>query len=212
MVLLEGTSYAQQPDHSGQLAISSQQIGKASLWNPYSFRLQAAGGAPPYHWRVVSGSLPPGLRLEDDGELSGHIEDSAGAEFTVSVTDNRRALHEEKAFALQLEKPLLIDWSHKAQVNGTRIDGGVKVSNQTGRDLDLTFVVLAVNDIGRATAIGYQHFSLAKNTKDQELPFGENLSPGNYAVHVDVVGEEAQSNRIFRARLVVPKQAITQGP
>lgn len=212
MVLLEGFTHAQQPDTTGQLAISSQQIAKGSLWNTYSFRFQAGGGLPPYHWRVASGSLPPGLKLQDDGELTGQLEESSGAEFTVSVTDNRRTLHDEKKFALQLEKALLIDWSRKAQVNGIRIDGGVKVSNQTGRDLDLTFVVLAVNDIGRATAIGYQHFNLAKNTKDQELPFGENLPPGNYTVHADVVGEEAQSNRIFRARLVTPKQSITQGP
>jgi len=97
-------------------------------------------------------------------------------------------------------------------VNGQRIDGSIKVSNRSGRDFDLTFIVLAVNDIGRATAIGYQHFPLKKNTRNMEIPFGENLSPGNYAVNVDVVGEEPQSNRIFRARLVTGKESITQGP
>jgi hypothetical protein len=103
-------------------------------------------------------------------------------------------------------------WNRKAQVNGQRIDGSVKVSNRTGRDFDLTFVVLAVNDIGRATAIGYQHFPLKKNTRDLTLPFGDTLSPGNYTVNVDVVGEEPISNRIFRARLVTEKESITQGP
>jgi hypothetical protein len=45
-----------------------------------------------------------------------------------------------------------------------------------------------------------------------EIPFGENLSPGNYAVNVDVVGEEPSSKHIFRARLVTGKESITQGP
>jgi hypothetical protein len=86
------------------------------------------------------------------------------------------------------------------------------VSNQTDRDFDLTVIVLAVNDIGRATAIGYQHFNLKKETRDLDIPFGETLSRGNYAVNVDVVGEEPISNRIFRARLVTGKETVTQGP
>jgi hypothetical protein len=100
----------------------------------------------------------------------------------------------------------------KAQVNDQRIDGSIKISNHSGRDFDLTFIVLAVNDIGRATAIGYQHFPLKKNTTDMEIPFGETLSAGNYAVNVDVVGEEPISKNIFRARLVTGKESITQGP
>ena len=100
----------------------------------------------------------------------------------------------------------------KAVVDGQRIDGSVKVSNRTGRDFDLTFVVLAVNEIGRATAIGYQHFPLKSNTRDMRLPFGDRLSRGNYTVNVDLVAEEPISNRIFRARLVAGKQIVTQGP
>lgn len=113
---------------------------------------------------------------------------------------------------LKTESPLTADWSRKAHVSGQRIDGSIKVSNHSGRDFDLTFIVLAVNDIGRATAIGYQHFSLNKNTVDMEIPFGETLSAGNYAVNVDVVGEEPLSKQIFRARLVTGKESVTQGP
>jgi hypothetical protein len=62
--------------------------------------------------------------------------------------------------------------------------------------------VLAVNEIGRATALGYQHFTLAKNTIDKEIPFGENLPAGSYTVNADVVAEVPASNTIHRARLV----------
>jgi hypothetical protein len=105
-----------------------------------------------------------------------------------------------------------VEWSQTAKVNGQRIDGSIKVSNHTGRDFDLTVIVLAVNDIGRATAIGYQHFPIKKLTRDLEIPFGDALSRGNYVVNVDVVGEEPVAHRIFRARLVTPTESVTQGP
>ena len=63
--------------------------------------------------------------------------------------------------------------------------------NTTNDDLDFTFVVLAVADNGRATAIGYQRFPLKKGTVDFEIPFGETLAHGAYVVHVDGVGEIA---------------------
>ena len=89
----------------------------------------------------------------------------------------------------------------------------VKAFNQTEQDFDLTVIVLAVNEIGRAIAVGYQHFTLNKSTADLELAFGENLPRGTYEVHVDVVGEVAATNTIYRARLVTgEKLQVQQGP
>ena len=61
------------------------------------------------------------------------------------------------------------------KVNGRRVEGSIKVSNQTEQDFDFTFIALAVDPNGRATAVGYQHFALKKNTEEFEIPFGENL-------------------------------------
>lgn len=195
------------------LAISTKPLPKANLWEPYTARLQASGGFEPYHWRVIDSSLPRTLRLSDEGIISGDLNQPGEFQFTVLVRDNSSPPKQARQrVVLRTETPLTADWLRKAQVSGQRIDGSVRVSNHSGRDFDLTFVVLAVNDIGRATAIGYQHFPLKKNTTDMEIPFGETLSPGNYAVNVDVVGEEPVSNRIFRARLVTEKESITQGP
>ena len=176
-------------------------------------RLQATGGIEPYHWRVVGGPLPPRISLTDEGTITGTLDEPGPFEFTVLVTDDNNPPKQlRQQFVLTAETPLTADWLRKAQVSGQRIDGSIKVSNHTGRDFDLTFVVLAVNDIGRATAIGYQRFPLKKNTLDMEIPFGDSLSPGNYAVNIDVVGEEPESQRISRARLVSGKESITQGP
>ena len=195
------------------ISIATKGLPKASLWGPYTAHLQASGGIEPYHWRLVGGSLPSRISLNDQGIFTGTVDEPGPVEFTVVVTDNDnppKQLRQE--LTLTTETPLTAEWLRKAQVNGQRIDGSIKLSNHTGRDFDLTFVVLAVNDIGRATAIGYQHFPLKKNTVDMEIPFGDSLSPGDYAVNVDVVGEEPVSQRIFRARLVTGKESIAQGP
>jgi Putative Ig domain len=203
--------WAQQTQPSGSVSITPTKPPKASLWNHYLFQFQAGGGVPPYHWRLVGGSFPRGLSLQEDGQIIGTVEEQGQWAFTITVADQTRKA-QRQSYTLSTEAPLSSAWSRKPQVNGQRIDGSVKVSNTTGRDFDLTFVVLAVNDVGRATAIGYQHFPLKQNTLDFELPFGDTLAPGNYIVNVDVVGEEAQSNIIFRSRLVSGKEAVTQGP
>jgi hypothetical protein len=213
--VLLSTSFllAQQSQPTNSLTLPPSDLPKPLLWEPYQTQLRASGGTEPYHWRVVEGALPHGILLSDSGDVTGTMTDSGPFEFTLLVRDNSRPPKEEKhMYVLRAEVPLAIDWKDKARANGQRIDGSISVSNHTGRDFDLTFIVLAVNDIGRATAIGYQHFSLTKDTRDMELPFGDTLSPGNYAVNVDVVGEEPVSNRIFRARLVSGKESITQGP
>jgi hypothetical protein len=198
---------------SEPFTISTKNLAKASIWEPYSFRLQASGGTEPYHWRVVGGSSPPGFKMTDAGEISGSTDDQIRSEFSVLVTDSSQPPNQaRKTFVLSTYVPLAADWRNRPKVNGQRIDGSIKVSNHSGRDFDLTFIVLAINDIHRATAIGYQHFSLKRDTREMGLPFGDTLPPGKYAVNVDVVGEEPISNRIFRARLVSGKEQITQGP
>jgi hypothetical protein len=202
---------AQQAQPHNSVSIAPAKLPRASLWNHYLFQFQADGGVPPYHWRMVNGSLPRGLTLQENGEVIGTVEEQGQRDFTVAVID-QTGKKQQQNYTLSTETPLSTAWSRKTEVNGQRVDGSIKVSNTTGRDFDLTFVVLAVNDNGRATAIGYQRFWLKASTRDQELPFGDTLPRGNYAVNVDVVGEEPQSNMIFRSRLVTGKEAVTQGP
>jgi hypothetical protein len=202
---------AQHAQPPGSVSIAPAKLPKASLWNRYLFQFQSDGGVPPYHWRIVNGSLPRGLTLQGDGQIIGAVEEQGQRDFTVAVID-QTGKKQQQNYTLSTETPLSTAWLRKAEVNGQRVDGSIKVSNTTGRDFDLTFVVLAVNDNGRATAIGYQRFWLKASTRDQEIPFGDTLPSGNYTVDVDLVGEEPQSNMIFRSRLVTGKEAVTQGP
>jgi len=79
----------------------------------------------------------------------------------------------------------------------------VKASNNSSNVVDLTVIVVAVNQAGKAFALGYQHFNLPPKTKDQEIPFESQLPGGGYTVRVDAIGEVPSKNRIYR----VAKQA-----
>jgi hypothetical protein len=180
----------------------------------YYIRFQARGGVPVLHWKVEKGALPPGIKLEDDGLLHGAPERTGEFQFTVSVTDSGKPQTAvQKAFVLRVRAAFTLHWKIPAHVSGNRIEGSVEVSNTTPDDMDLTFVVMAVAENGRATAIGYQHFLLQRGTTGRVLPFGETLPHGGYVVHVDGVGEVAARNLIYRERLQTPSPLqVTVGP
>lgn len=167
----------------------------------YEYRFQARGGQN-LHWRVEKGAIPPGLKFDDDGLLQGRAERVGEFQFTVSVREGGRPQPAvQKTFILRVLSALTLKWKDPAHVSGNRIEGSAEISNTTPDDIDLTFIVMAVADNGRATAIGYQRFTLRRGTVDKELPFGDTLPHGGYMVNVDAVGEVAAKNLIYRDRM-----------
>lgn len=176
--------------------------------------LHAKGGIPPYHWTVASGDLPDGIRLTADGMLEGRSTKIGVFTFTVSVEDSARPAHSiNKDLQTRITASLVLDWLRPPTVQGGRIDGIAQVSNGSKDDFDLTFIVVGVNDIGRATALGYQRATLKAGTINLQIPFGTTLPPGKYVVHADAVAEIPAKNTILRRELESPGPlAITQGP
>ncbi len=214
LLLSLGSTWAQDAVTTRGLTISTAPLPRAFLHRDYGFRFVVHGGVSPYKWRIDEGTLPSGLSLLEDGRLEGAPSASGEFRFTITVTDGSRPAYQRShEFVLKVVVPPEADWDQYPTVNGQRIEGSVKVSNQTEHDFDLTFIVLAVNDIGRATAIGYQHFTLPKDTLDYVIPFGETLAPANYDIYADVVGEVAETGSIFRSHLAsTGKLRIVQGP
>lgn len=206
-------AFGQQGAASGApLVVRTITIPKGYLQRPYRFALHADGGITPLKWRMINGSLPPGIALGSEGILIGIPTKTGDFSFSVTLTDSGIPAQQiSQHFTLLVMTPLIVRWSRPPKVSGQRVEGAIKVSNQTGEDFDLTMVALAVNENGRATAIGYQHFPLKQNTIDFEIPFGENLPYGAYSVNIDVVAEVAASNSIFRGRLVT-RVRVLQGP
>jgi hypothetical protein len=206
-------AFAQQADPN-QLAIKTTSLPRAYPHQLYRLQLENQGGVPPFTWNITGGALPTGMALGTDGVISGVPNSTGEFHFVVTITDSGRpAQKRKKELTLQVVAPLSIAWGQPPKINGQRIEGTIKVTNQTETTFDLTAVVLAVNEIGRATAIGYQRFPLKPNNPDFEIPFGENLPPGAYEINADVVAEVAEINAIYRARLVTPeKLQMRQGP
>ena len=185
------------------IVVQTTSLPKALLRQPYYFRLKARAALLRLKWEVSRGALPAGFIFSEDGALEGVPGIAGEFRFVATVSDNSRPPRQrDQEFVLLVVAPLLVEWSRYPAITGHRVDGAVKISNQTGQDFDLTVIAVAVNESGRATAVGYQHFKLGKNTQDQEVPIAENLPPGSYELNVDVVGEVAAINTIYRARLV----------
>ncbi|HEY1799404.1 MAG TPA: putative Ig domain-containing protein [Terriglobales bacterium] len=206
-------SFAQQTS-ANPLAFAPVTLPKVFVNARFQFQLHAQGGSQPYQWRVASGDLPAGIKLSRSGSLEGTPTATGEFHFIVTVTDNEHpAADVSQPLTMKVTAPLIARWDRYPKINGQRIEGSVKVSNDTEYDFDLTFIVLAINEIGRAEAIGYQRFTLRKNTTDFVLPFGENVPTGSYQVHADVVGEVAAIHSIHRARLdTKARLVLQQGP
>ncbi len=212
---LLGSSAGQQGAATGEpIVVSAAPLPKGFLRQPYHFKLEAQGGITPLRWEVTNGSPPEGIELALDGTLSGTPTEVDSFHFVVTVTDSGKPVaQKKKEFTLEVVAPLVVEWSKKPKITGHRLDAAIRVSNQTGEDFDFTLVALAVNENGRATAVGYQHFTLKKDTDEFEIPFGENLPQGSYDLNVDAVGEVATTNSIFRARLApAGKLQVVQAP
>ena len=68
----------------------------------YSQKFTADGGAPPFTWSLVSGSLPAGLSLDSGtGELSGIPTATGTSNFTIGVADRQEPPYtDQKAFSV----------------------------------------------------------------------------------------------------------------
>ena len=204
-----GPGYSQLRDSPSQgdgLLIEPEKLPDTYPQEPYAVKLYAKGDyVPVLRWRVQSGALPPGIKLEENGELRGAAERAGEFEFVVAVRDGGKPQQAvQKVLMIKVVEALKVDWKVPAHVTANRIDGSVAVSNTSRDDMDLTFDVKAVAENGRATEIGYQHFPLKRGTVGMTLPFGETLPHGAYVIDVNVVGEVAKRNAIYRQRMQTP--------
>ena len=215
VLALLATSSAQQGGAIGEpIVLQTTSLPKGFLRQPYHFKLEAQGGILPLKWEITAGAQPPGVDLSIDGNLTGAPTEVDSFHFIVTITDSGKpARSQKKEFTIDVVVPLVVEWSKKPKVNGRRVEGAIKVSNQTDQDFDFTFIALAVDATGRATAVGYQHFNLKKNTDEFEIPFGENLPFGIYDLNADAIAEVAATNTIHRVHLATQeKLQVLQGP
>ena len=133
-------------------------------------------------------------------------------DFEVTVTDSSvPAMQIQREFRIVVTGALSIDWKQPPAVHGQKLEGSVVVSQLREQDVTLTVIVMGVNEIGRATALGYQEFTLRSGAQ-QVIPFGSSPGPGTYVVHADAVAEVASTNTIYRARKQTVEPLVIQSP
>lgn len=203
-----GSLWAQAP-----LAVTTASLPSATVGTRYKTIVGVTGGGTPYAWEVSAGTLPPGLKLDPKkGVIAGTAITAGRYQFEVRVTDSSvPAMQIQREFTLVVTAALTIDWKKPPAVHGQAIDGSVIVSNLTEQDFTLTVIVVAVNQIERATALGYQEFTLQSGAQ-QVIPFGSSPGPGAYIVHADAVAEVASTNSIYRARKQTVQSLVIQPP
>jgi hypothetical protein len=196
------------------LAIVDEPLPPFDAGVEFHFLLHATGGVPPYVWSPTGGDLPDGINLTADGLLTGRPTKPGTSTFTVKVEDSGRPAHEiTKDFKAVVTASLLLEWSQPPKVRDNRIDGIAQVSNGSKDTFDLTVVIVAVAENGRATAIGYEHFPLKAGALSVQIPFGNTLPHGAYVIHADAIAEIPTRNAILRQRLETPQPLqVVQGP
>ena len=200
-----GLARASQADpRSFEIVAQSPQTSVAG--ENFNFPLVAQGGFPPYTWSRVEGELPPGLKLDPHkGVISGVPTTPGEYHFKLAVTDSNVPQQQAECdLTLIVIAGLTIDWQQLPTVQADTITGSVVVTNQTGRALDITVIVVAVNSIGRATALGYQHFTLAAQKSSSVISFGSSPGPETYTVRADAAAHTRSSRHIFRASKQTP--------
>jgi hypothetical protein len=191
---------------ASDLQIQTQPLPSARIGRPYSATLQATGGTPPLQWKLTKGTLPPGVDFQPTiGTLSGTPTAPGDYNFTISVTDSA-GNRISGDFIIRIEDYLAVRWKEGPRLNENTIAGTVEVSNGSRDIYDQTVIIVAVNEIGKAFALGYQHFNLSSQSQ-QVIPYSSSLPNGHYLVHVDAVAEIPARHIIRRARLQT-QQAI----
>jgi hypothetical protein len=71
--------------------ILTARLPNARVGQHYVGALKAGGGVAPFRWKLSSGALPKGLRLEASGRITGTPTRALRASFVVSVTDGHGA-------------------------------------------------------------------------------------------------------------------------
>jgi hypothetical protein len=192
--------------HEDLMVIEPAELPVTYPHGAYHVVFHARGNyVPVLRWRLAGGALPPGMTLDEGGELRGEAERAGEFRFTLLVRDGDQPQQAvQKEYVIKVVEGLTLAWKVPAHVTGNRIEGSVEVTNATADNMDLTFDVKAVAENGRATEIGYQRFPLKQGTMAMTLPFGETLPHGDYVIYVNVNGEVAKRNAIYKQRMETP--------
>lgn len=199
------TALAQAPP----LSISTEKLPPAVLNHAYGFKIGTEGGVAPVTMKVSGGALPPGLTLDASGWLTGAPAEPGSYTFSVEAGDAAKPAHAaSQEFTLRVVRPLAIEWKAAPTVANGGIRGSVEVTNSSEMAADVTVIIVAVNEHGKAFVLGYERKAMQADAAPETVQFGSTLPAGIYRVRADAIAEVAERGEIWRAALEAP-EAVT---
>ncbi|HKY05667.1 MAG TPA: putative Ig domain-containing protein, partial [Blastocatellia bacterium] len=87
------------------LEVRTAQLPNATHGLAYNAKLEAAGGVAPYAWSLETGTLPDGLALGAQGEITGRPTTIGAASFTVKLTDSLGTVSTKQLFIVVIQPP-----------------------------------------------------------------------------------------------------------
>ena len=210
LLLLALAGLGQKPASSISASASSIRIVEArlpdcGLGDNYDAVVRATAGSEPLKWEIVKGQLPAGLKLAPrTGRIMGRCESAGEAQFAVRVTDSSKPPRTaEREFTLRVPPPIEVEWKNLPVLRDGGIHGSVTLTSGLQEEYEVTLIIVAVNEVGKAFVLGYQHHTLRRQAGSEDVEFGGDmlLPRGRYIVHVDAVGEDLVKKKIYRARL-----------
>ena len=172
----------------------------------YKAEIRVVGGRQPYIWTVLQQSLPLGLTLDSTrGVIFGTPQSDAQFSALIQVSDSSEPSLTITKLLVSNPGPLLaIRWTDRPHISADHMGGALRVKNGSKDDVDLTVIVVAVNEYGKAFALRYEHLALPRGAETPDLQFDSSLPLGQYTLHADAVGEVAAKNAIYRDRRELP--------
>ena len=122
------------------LQITTMALPPGSVGASYGQGIVVTGGAPPYTWTLLSGSLPTGLTFFLNGTISGVPTHTETQEFTLQVTDSK-SNSVKQSFSIEITPPICFYKTFSAGarlIDGTGFAGSFNVTTLAGCTLPLT--------------------------------------------------------------------------
>jgi hypothetical protein len=195
------------------LEIVTTHLPEPRAGQPYHAELRAQGGTPPYRWTALNPGLPQGLRLNPaTGVIAGALETDRPFRVLIQLEDSATPpLAETRLLVTAKGPPLALAWTAAPAFSDGEIRGALKLRNDSGDTLTATVIVAAVNEVGKAFALRYDHRDLAPGDATPELAFAVALPPGAYTLGADAIGEVPAQKAIYRTRLAAPNFTVPGG-
>jgi hypothetical protein len=191
---------------------------------PYTSKVEAKGGTPPYAWTVTAGALPDGIELSTaTGGLSGKPTKGGTSIFTATVTDQdgATASRELEIFVLASSNLLITSKSPLPQgeegtpysfqfvaTGGTQPYGWMIISGGLPKGLGLDS-----NGLLAGTPEAHGDFEFAVRVVDVGDPIGSNTKTFKFNLKIAplVVYGETEINLFLTKAIILPLITVVSG-